>query len=302
MPATVPTFKKICLHCGQEFVAYNSRTDYCSERCSKLAYKERKRKERLKETTLEVRETERIALLDKNWLTISDAARLLQMSRTTLYKIVTANGIELRRFTARTIRIAREDLERVSTNRETLINNTVRKQEENLGNWMTKKQVMERYDISDSGFYQALKKRGVKSHMIGTVGFYDKDEMHRIFHNIEHEGITEWYTFDQLIAATGMRLESICDYCASHRIPRKRDKTGKALVSKVHWDRAKGNNIDKDAFYTTDQITDKYQLSRNHLYTVLKEKQVARIKIGCTSYFDRETIDTIFAYRLSKIQ
>ena len=119
MPSSVPTFKKICLHCGQEFVAYNTRTDYCSDRCSKLAYKERKRIERLKETSLEVRENERLILLDKNWLSISDAARLLQMSRTTLYKVLQHNGVELRKFTARTVRVAREDLEHISEPRET---------------------------------------------------------------------------------------------------------------------------------------------------------------------------------------
>ena len=302
MPSSVPTFKKICLHCGQEFVAYNTRTDYCSDRCSKLAYKERKRIERLKETSLEVRENERLILLDKNWLSISDAARLLQMSRTTLYKVLQHNGVELRKFTARTVRVAREDLEHISETRETLINNTIQNQEENLGNWMSKKQVMEKYGISDSGMYQVLKRRGIKPHKIGTMSFFDKDEMYRVFHKEELEGVNEWYTFAELTESTGMKLATLYDFCSKYNIPRKRDKDGRGLISKKHWDRARGNNIDKDAFYTPNQIAEKYKMSRNHLYTVLKEKQVQRIKIGCTTYFDREIIDQIFEYRLAKIQ
>ena len=302
MPASVPTFKKICLHCGQEFVAYRQTTDYCSDRCSKLAYKERKRIERLKETSLEVRENQRLLLLDKNWLTISDAAKLLQMSRTTLYKILQRKGVELRKFTARTVRVAREDLERISETRETLINNTVQEQKENLGNWMSKKQVMEKYGISDSGMYQVLKRRGIKPHKIGNASFYDKDEMYRVFHKVELEGVKEWYTFQELMDLTGLKLESLYDCCSKYNIPRKRDKDGRGLISKTHWDRVRGNHIDKDAFYTTDQIIEKYKFSRNHLYTVLKEKQVQRIKIGCTSYFDREIIDQKFEYRLAKIQ
>lgn len=302
MPASVPTFKKICLHCGQEFVAYHQTTDYCSQRCASLAYKERKRIERLKETSLEVRENQRLLLLDKNWLTISDAAKLLQMSRTTLYKILQRKGVELRKFTARTVRVAREDLEHISETRETYINTTVQGQEENLGRWMSKKQVMETYGISDSGMYQVLKRRGIKPHRIGNASFYDKDEMYRVFHKVELEGVNEWYTFAELMEATGLTLASLYDYCSSYKIPRKRTKDGSGLISKVHWDRARGNHIDKDAFYTTDQIIEKYKFSRNHLYTVLKEKQVQRIKIGCTSYFDREIIDNIFEYRLAKIQ
>ena len=114
MAVTVPTFRKICQHCGKEFIACYQRTEYCSTRCAKLADKQRKRNERLKETQLEVRERERLALLDKNWLTLSDAARLMQMSRTTLYKVIADNGIVLKRFSARTVRIARADLEKVT--------------------------------------------------------------------------------------------------------------------------------------------------------------------------------------------
>ena len=167
---------------------------------------------------------------------------------------------------------------------------------------MSKKQVMEKYGISDSGMYQVLKRCGIKPHKIGTMSFFDKDEMYRVFHKEELEGVNEWYTFAELTESTGMKLATLYDFCSKYNIPRKRDKDGRGLISKKHWDRARGNNIDKDAFYTPDQIAEKYKMSRNHLYTVLKEKQVQRIKIGCTTYFDREIIDQIFEYRLAKIQ
>ena len=180
MAVTVPTFRKICQHCGKEFIACYQRTEYCSARCAKLADKQRKRNERLKETQLEVRERERLALLDKNWLTLSDAARLMQMSRTTLYKVIADHGIELKRFSARTVRIARADLEKVTYNRETQLYKTAKEQSDDLGRWMTREQVMEKYDVTYSWFYSVLKKRGIKSRIIGSLGFYDKEEMHRI--------------------------------------------------------------------------------------------------------------------------
>ena len=133
MAVTVPSFKKICQHCGKEFIACYQRTEYCSARCASLADKQRKRNERLKETQLEVRERERLALLDKNWLTLSDAARLMQMSRTTLYKVIADHGIELKRFSARTVRIARADLEKVTYNRETQLYKTAKEQSDDLG-------------------------------------------------------------------------------------------------------------------------------------------------------------------------
>ncbi|MFA7033704.1 MAG: helix-turn-helix domain-containing protein, partial [Bacteroidales bacterium] len=106
------TFRKICQHCGREFTAYTSVTAYCSTRCANLADKLKKRNERLRETQADVLEMQRLALLDKNYLTLSDAARLLQVSRNTLYRIIRDNKVPLLRFTDRTVRISREELER----------------------------------------------------------------------------------------------------------------------------------------------------------------------------------------------
>lgn len=301
MAVTVPTFRKICQHCGKEFIACYQRTEYCSARCAKLADKQRKRNERLKETQLEVRERERLALLDKNWLTLSDAARLMQMSRTTLYKVIADNGIVLRRFSARTVRIARADLEKVTYNRETQLYKTAKEQSDDLGRWMTREQVMEKYDVTYSWFYSVLKKRGIKSRIIGSLGFYDKEEMHRIFSNIELEGITEWYTFEDLRQTTGMRTESISDFCLSHKVPRMK-KNGITYVSKKDWDNARGNNIDRTRYYTVAEITEKYQMSTNHLFHMLKEHKIPRIRKGQFSYFPKEDVDKLLEYRLSKLK
>lgn len=295
------TFRKICQHCGREFTAYSSVASYCSTRCANLADKLRKRNERLKETSLEVRETQRLALLDKNYLTLSDAARLLQLSRNTLYKIIRANDIKLLRLTNRTIRIAREDIEKVSENRTTLITASVRTQEEDLGRYMTREQVMQTYNITYSWFYSVLKKRGIKTRMIGTLGFYDKDEMHKAFANHEYQTINDWYTFEELRRLTGMSTESISTYCKDHKIARKKTN-GITYVAKDQWDEARGSNLSAKDYYTVKQLTEKYKISRNQLFCVLQQKQVSRIKRGNFVYFAKEDADAALSYRLSKIQ
>lgn len=108
-------YLKVCEQCGCQFESHFAVTRYCSARCANLSKKHKLRDERLQNLGDEVRERERLALLDKNFLTITDAARLLQMSRNTLYKIIKENDIPLKRFSLRTVRIAREDLERVAT-------------------------------------------------------------------------------------------------------------------------------------------------------------------------------------------
>ena len=279
-------FHKICEECGREFVTHMATTRTCSSRCANLAFKHRKRDERLKTTTIEVREKQRLALLDKDFLSLSDAARLLQISRNTLYKIID-----------RTVRIARADLDLAAEAKEQPISTET---EVNMGKWMTRQQVMDQYNVTYSWFYSVLKKRGVKTTMIGTTGFYDKATMHKLFANQDYSHITEWYTFDEVRRSSGMKTESISMYLKDHKIP-KMKKNNITYISKEHWDDARGLNIDRDLYYTIAEITEKYGLSRNHLFVVLKEHDIPRIKRGNFVYLPREEVDRVLAYRLEKM-
>ncbi len=293
------TYRKICQNCGKEFLAFTSVTSCCSDRCAKLLDKHRKRNERLKKTTLEVRETQRLALLDKNYLTLSDAAKLMQISRNTLYKVISMHSIPLKRFSGRTVRISRSDLEKAGLSNATLIDNTATTINTILENWLTREQVMEKYGITHSWFYSTTKKHPeLKVKTIGCKSFYDVVEMDNLFKTIDT--IKEWYTFDELKKLTGMRSESISDYCKDHKIPRTK-KNGITYVSKTHWDQARGTTIDPAKYITIKEIIATYKLSRNHLFTIFKENGLERIKIGNFVYLLRDEVAKTLNYRLSKL-
>lgn len=287
------TYRKICQHCGKEFVALTAFTNYCSTRCASLADKLRKRNERLATTSIEVRERHRLALLDKNFLTLSDAARLMQMSRNTLYKIIKLYGIELKRFTDRTIRISREDLDKAAAG---IPQTSMSEKDDILSNWMTKEQIMEEYAVTLSWFNSTIKRHCIQPKTIGCKNFYDKDQMDAIFTKNDFSDNQQWYTFDQVREQSGMRTESICDYCKAHKIRRER-KNGITYINKPQWDKARGNNIDPETYITMKEITDTYGLSRNHLYTIFKDKGLKRIKIGNFTYFNREDVADILIKR-----
>lgn len=290
------TYRKICQHCGKEFIAYTSATAYCSHRCSGLADKLRKRNDRLKSTTKEVRELQRQALLDKNFLTLTDAAKLMQISRTTLYRIIKLNSIPLKRFTDRTVRISREDLDKAANRQVTLEDTTITEKEDILTNWMTKEQIMEEYGITLSWLHSTTKRLGIQPRTIGCKNFYDKAQIDKIFTREDYTDSEKWYTFDQLREQTGMRTESICDFCRTHKITRER-KNGTTYVAKRQWDNARGTNTDTDKYITMKEITATYDLSRNHLYTIFKENGIERVKFGNFVYFNREEVRTLLTNR-----
>lgn len=290
------TYRKICQHCGKEFIALTSVTAYCSHRCASLALKNKKRDERLKSTSIETRELKRLALLDKNFLSLSDAARLMQISRTTLYRIITLYRIPLHKFTDRTVRISREDLDKAARGQTTAFDTSTSEKDDILSNWMTREQIMQEFGLTLSWFTSTIKRHQIKPRIIGNRNFYKKDMMEAIFTRTDYSDTEQWYTFDQLREMTGMRTESICDFCKCHKIQRER-KNGITYVSKRQWDKAKGNGVDTSQYITMKEITQTYKLSRNYLYTIFKENGIDRVKIGNFVYFNREEVKNLLKNR-----
>ena len=82
--------KRICQYCGNEFTAKTTKTRYCSHLCNSRDYK---KKVKEKKITTSDAETEAViakpilAVQQKDFLSLEEAANLLSVSRTTLYRM-----------------------------------------------------------------------------------------------------------------------------------------------------------------------------------------------------------------------
>ena len=75
--------KKKCRWCGAEFIARKTTTEYCSHQCSGLAYKERKRQEKLDsyQREYEYQQSGQKEVAKQEFLTPTQAATLLTRVR-----------------------------------------------------------------------------------------------------------------------------------------------------------------------------------------------------------------------------
>ena len=81
---------KICVYCKQEFIARKTTTKSCSDACAKRFYKVKQREKAIKRAEVEavikreakafVNEEEIRAIHTKEWLTLKEAALLLNVS------------------------------------------------------------------------------------------------------------------------------------------------------------------------------------------------------------------------------
>ncbi len=88
MTASKIPIKKVCEHCKQEFVAWKTTTKYCSHQCNSRAYKSKRREERVQRTEVNEQEKKVKDLIDKPYLSIAEAGRLLGISRHTIYRYI----------------------------------------------------------------------------------------------------------------------------------------------------------------------------------------------------------------------
>lgn len=109
MPAAKFQIERKCELCGKTFLAKTITSRYCSIQCSRSAYSQKKREEKLEELR---REKAAKVPEDQPYLSISDAIALYDVCRDTLYRLVRSKALRSYNLGKRMTRICKEDLER----------------------------------------------------------------------------------------------------------------------------------------------------------------------------------------------
>ncbi len=290
------TIKRICKCCGKEFKAQDTSTIFCSVRCKQFFKDtERRNRDRL-EIVNQVKKETRLALQNKSYFSLTDAAKFLCVSRNTLYKIIASGGIRPLRFSARTVRISSEDLERyvpIDLTSETNDEETKARLERLTSSQTMKKKQSSTQNVKTKS---SQRKGHIRQREIAKPEPIEEDPIT----DIEVPSIDDpdgWYTYPQLTEITGITSRSIKEYCKVNDIPRR--KIGyRTCISKPHWDRVRGNSIDLTPYYSMQELIDKYGLESHYLRSILIKKGIKRIKIGTFAYYEKEGADKALRYRL----
>jgi len=108
--------QRVCKHCGKEFTARTTVTQYCSDDCAKRAYKARMRAAKVEASN---NETKRIKnqpteeLKAKEFLTVREVAALLNCSLRSAYYYIEAGNIKAVNLGQRITRIKRSEIDKL---------------------------------------------------------------------------------------------------------------------------------------------------------------------------------------------
>ena len=155
--------QRICGYCGKEFTARTTVTKYCSLRCSSMAYKARKRTERVQKSNLEtikIKSKTIEELKAKEFLTVSDVSKLIGCSRQNVYKLINTGKLKATNILKKKTIVRRCDLDKLF--KEVPETETIpEQQKQELSDWKqagayditncyTINEVLEKYSISET--------------------------------------------------------------------------------------------------------------------------------------------------------
>ena len=106
--------QRICKHCGEEFTARTTVTQYCGDICAKRAYKARQKAAKVdasNKETVSIISRPVEELKAKEFLTVRDVAKLLNLSVRTTYRIIEQGNIKAVNLAQRKTLVKRSDID-----------------------------------------------------------------------------------------------------------------------------------------------------------------------------------------------
>lgn len=289
--------QKKCKWCGEIFTAHKMSTAYCSHKCANLAYKERVRKERIsayqKELSFKEYNEPLKDLEQREFFTPTAAAKLLGISRATIYRYLADETIKAVQFKGKTL-IRRKDIDMLFESSATY-NKRLPQEKAPITEFYTTAEVKEKYNVVDSWIFVVAKKHNIPRTFNRGKTYWSKKHIDNYFgKKAADPEITEWYSVQEIQDKFGMSLAAIYTLASKNAIPKKKEGI-MVSYSKKHFDIAKGiAQPDEPQYYTVAEAMAKFNLTRDQLYHYAKYHNIPRVKVGKYVKISRSELDKLF--------
>lgn len=282
---------KTCEWCGSKFIARKCTTRYCSKRCAEHAYKDAKRKEHVAQEQSKANSPK--AIESSPFISPGQCARLLGVSRRSIYNYLVANSIPCFQFKGKTL-ISRASLNALFDGSH-LYQLRRAKEKQAITEFYSTKEVLEKFGISNSWLFKAAKENDIPKVVQRGKTLWSKRHIDRLFSKTApKEEITEWYTASEIQERYGMTLSAIYNLVSKERIPKM--KVGcEARYSKRHFDKAKGVEVEEPEYYTMPEAMAKFGMTRDQLYHYIKTYGITKEKVGRIIRISKQELDNMFA-------
>ena len=287
--------QKKCKWCGQIFIARKTSTNYCSHKCNNAAYKERIRQERIatyqKEISINAEET---SIENKEFYTPPEVAKLLGISRASIYRYMAENIIKAVQFKGKTL-VRRKDIELLFENAAEY-KKRIPIEKAPITDFYTTAEVKEKYHVNESWIFVIAKKHNIPRTFNRGKTYWSKKHIDAYFtKKAPDPDITEWCSTQDMQEKFGMTLSAIYTFAYKTAIPKEKEGI-MVYYSKKHVDIAKGiAKSEETMYYTVAEAMEKFNLTRDQLYHYVKWHHVSKVKKRKYTFISRTELDKLLA-------
>lgn len=168
--------QRICQHCGNEFTARTTVTQYCGDNCAKRAYKLRLRASKVEETnkqTLRIKNQPIEELKAKEFLTVREVARLLNCSVRSAYYYIESGTIKAVNLGKRITRVKRSDID-ILFEPAPPVPPQAKQKELDISECYTLSEAQSKFGISQTGLQILVKRFDVPKLKVGRFAYIPK--------------------------------------------------------------------------------------------------------------------------------
>ena len=290
--------QKRCNYCGRSFIAHKMNTIYCSPSCNNKDYKKAIRNKQIAEfIEEEKKKTPKVDILGgKEFLTPTEGASLLGLSRATFYRYMSNGTIKAVQLRGKTI-IRRKDIERLFDNPPAYQSHSEKKQEKR--EYYTFRQIMEKFKCSKKAVMTRVEKYNIPKVYQGRNCFFDRALVDVHFAQLIAEiDLRDYYTIPQLEEKYKMSHAAVLSFVTRNKIPRiTQGRT--VYYSRAHVDTIKGERESIDPnYYTYSEIMEKYHFTKDQVAYYIHNYEIDNHKQGRFTVINRKEFDRIIKERM----
>ena len=297
---------KVCEFCGTDFEAQKVTTKYCSHTCSSRAYKERKRGERKEIVEREVMVSQRNqfseGIKDAIMVSVAGAAKNMGVSRQTVYNLINSGVLKATRLSDRLCFITMKDIDdMILSNRVSEYRARPPKNPIPITEVYTIAEIRDKYKVKDSWIFKIIRDNDIPKVLQRGKSHVSKKHIDEYFaERIPDPSITEWVTSSELMMQYGITLQNVYGFVCDNAIPKKKEGC-MTYYSKEHFDRARNKvKQPEPEYYTMQEAMEKFDITRDALYSHIKRNNIAKIKVGKYSKVNKAELDKSFEIYIIK--
>lgn len=294
--------QKRCKYCGGTFIAHKMTTIYCSPSCNNKDYKQKIREKQIAEYQSKNPDTipviKKSPLDDKQFLTPREAAKVLGVGKSTIYRELASGLIKAIQLKGKTL-IRRKDIESLFDNAPEYKSHSLEPKTKQKREYYTMRQIEEKFKCSKKAIRFRVQKFNIPKIYQGRNTYFDKALVDLHFAELIAEfDRRDYYTIDQLEEKFQMSHQAVLSFVQRNKIPRITQ--GKSVYySKVHVDTFKGEREKVDPnYYTYSEIMEKYSFSKDQVSYYIHNYDIPNHKHGRFTLVERKVFDRIIKERM----